>query len=68
MLKLSSEHNVLFSWVTHQTSECWGNHYCGMSVRVILFVHIRICVLPVKNGSNTCTVRTVPVDMQASGQ
>lgn len=39
-----------------------------MSLRAIPFVHTCIYVLPVKDGSNACTVSTVPVDMQAGGQ
>lgn len=36
-----------------------------LSVRVVL--SLLMCI-PVKDGSNTCAVSAVPVDMQAGGQ
>lgn len=40
-------------------------HVCKRNIQQ-RFEHT--CVLPVEDGSHTCTVSAVPVDMKASGQ
>lgn len=65
-VKFSGEWNV--SVVAMASSVGSPPKTCDVSSRLILFVLICICALPVKDGSYTCAVSTVPVDMQAGGQ